>query len=175
MTDHSKGLAVVLAENMYENLELHYPRLRLEEAGYTVKVVGPEKGESYGSKEGYPAIADSTFNDIDPGQVKVIIVPGGFAPDKLRRYPECNAFVAACWDAGAVVGSICHAGWVPISAKIVKGLRMTSVNAIKDDLENAGATWVDERCVVDGKFVSAQIPRDLPAFMKAILEVADGA
>jgi protease I len=158
---------------MYENLELHYPKLRLEEAGYDVKVVGPERGATYDSKEGYPAIADSTFRDVDPEQVKILVVPGGFAPDKLRRYPECNSFVAACWGAGAVVGSICHAGWVPISARIVKGKRMTSVNAIKDDLENAGAIWVDERCVVDGKMVSAQIPRDLPAFMKAILEVAE--
>ena len=172
MVSSVKGLAVVLAENMYENLELHYPRLRLEEAGYDVKVVGPEKGASYGSKEGYPAIADSTFSDVDPKRVKILVVPGGFAPDKLRRYPACNAFVAACWEAGAVVGSICHAGWVPISARIVKGKRMTSVNAIKDDLENAGAIWVDERCVVDGKMISAQIPRDLPALMKAILEAA---
>lgn len=170
----SKGLAVVLAENVYENLELHYPRLRLIEAGYDVKVVAPKKGETYGSKEGYPAVSDATFADIDPAQVKILVVPGGFAPDKLRRYPECNAFVAACWNAGAVVGSICHAGWVPISAKIVKGVRLTSVNAIKDDLENAGATWVDEPCVVDGRFVSAQVPKDLPAMMAAILRVAEG-
>lgn len=170
----SKGLAVVLAENVYENLELHYPRLRLIEAGYEVKVVAPKKGETYGSKEGYPAVSDATFAEIDPAQVKILVVPGGFAPDKLRRYPECNAFVAACWNAGAVVGSICHAGWVPISAKIVKGVRLTSVNAIKDDLENAGATWVDEPCVVDGRFVSAQVPKDLPAMMAAVLRVAEG-
>ncbi|MCC6485994.1 MAG: type 1 glutamine amidotransferase [Candidatus Hydrogenedentes bacterium] len=169
----SKGLAVVLAENMYENLELHYPKLRLEEAGYEVKVAGPQRGATYTSKEGYPVVADSTFADLDPAQVRILVVPGGFAPDKLRRYPECNRFVAGAWAAGAVVGSICHAGWVPISARIVKGKRMTSVNAIKDDLENAGAIWVDERCVVDGRMVSAQIPRDLPALMKAILDVAD--
>lgn len=167
----SKGLAVVLAENVYENLELHYPRLRLEEAGFDVKVVGPEKGATYGSKEGYPAVADATFSDINPADVKVLIVPGGFAPDKLRRYPECNQFVAAVWEAGGVVGAICHAGWVPISARIVRGLRLTSVNAIRDDLENAGATWVDEPCVVDGRFVSAQVPKDLPAMMRAILEL----
>ncbi|MCC6696664.1 MAG: type 1 glutamine amidotransferase [Candidatus Hydrogenedentes bacterium] len=175
MGERSKGLAVVLAENMYENLELHYPKLRLEEAGYDVKVVGPQKGATYTSKEGYPVMADSTFADIDPAQVRVLVVPGGFAPDKLRRYPECNRFVADAWAAGAVVGSICHAGWVPISARIVKGKRMTSVNAIKDDLENAGAIWIDERCVVDGKMVSAQIPRDLPVFMKAILDAAERA
>jgi protease I len=169
----SKGLAVVLAENVYENLELHYPRLRLIEAGYEVKLVAPKKGESYGSKEGYPAVSDAVFAEVDPAQVKILVVPGGFAPDKLRRYPECNEFVAACWKAGAIVGSICHAGWVPISAKIVKGIRLTSVNAIKDDLENAGATWVDEPCVVDGRFVSAQVPKDLPAMMAAILKIAE--
>lgn len=168
----TKGLAVVLAENVYENLELHYPRLRLIEAGYDVKVVGPRKGETYGSKEGYPAVTDATFEEIDPSAVKVLVVPGGFAPDKLRRYPACNKLVADAWANGAVVGAICHAGWVPISAKIVRGVRLTSVNAIKDDLENAGATWVDEPCVVDGKFVSAQVPKDLPAFMEAILRVA---
>ncbi len=169
----SKGLAVILAENTYENLELHYPRLRLEEAGYEVKVVAPKKGETYASKEGYPAVSDADFDEIDPKTVKILVVPGGFAPDKLRRYPSCARLVAQAWEAGAVVGSICHAGWVPISAKIVKGLRLTSVPAIKDDLINAGAEWVDEPCVTDGRFVSAQVPKDLPAFMQAILAAAE--
>jgi protease I len=175
MSNGTKGLAIVLAENIYENLELHYPRLRLEEAGYEVKVAGPTKGATYGSKEGYPAVADVSFVDVDPKNVKILVVPGGFAPDKLRRYPECLKLVAEAWNAGAVVGAICHAGWVPISAKILKGKRLTSVSAIKDDLENAGATWVNEPCVVDGKLVTAQIPKDLPEFMKAILRVAESA
>lgn len=174
MSAPTQGLAVVLAENIYENLELHYPRLRLEEAGYEVKVVGPVKGATYGSKEGYPAVADAAFSEIDPAKVKILVVPGGFAPDKLRRYPECLKLVADAWNAGAVVGAICHAGWVPISAKILRGKRLTSVNAIKDDLENAGATWVDEPCVVDGRLVTAQVPKDLPAFMQAILRAAGG-
>jgi len=169
----SKGLAIVLAENIYENLELHYPRLRLEEAGYEVNVVGPSKGATYGSKEGYPAVADMSFEEVNPQQVRILVVPGGFAPDKLRRYPECLKLVADAWKAGAIVGSICHAGWVPISARIVKGRRMTSVSAIKDDLENAGAIWVNEPCVVDGRMVSAQVPKDLPAFMRAILELGE--
>jgi protease I len=169
----SKGLAVILAENVYENLELHYPRLRLIEAGYEVKVVGPKKGETYGSKEGYPAVTDAAFEEIDSNSIKILVVPGGFAPDKLRRYPACLKLVSDAWKAGAIVGAICHAGWVPISARIVQGVRLTSVNAIKDDIENAGAIWVDEPCVVDGRFVSAQIPKDLPAFMQAILRVAE--
>ena len=168
----TKGLAIVLAENIYENLELHYPRLRLIEAGYDVKVVGPEKGASYASKEGYPVKADLEFKDVDPKAVKILIVPGGFAPDKLRRYPACTALVSAIANNGAIVAFICHGGWVPISARIVKGKRVTSVSAIRDDLENAGATWVDEPCVVDGRMVTAQVPKDLPAMMKAILQLA---
>ncbi len=166
------ALAVVLAENVYENLELHYPRLRLQEAGFDVKVAAPEKAKTYSSKEGYPVVSDCAFGDIDARQVKVLVVPGGFAPDKLRRYRACTDLVAAAWNAGAVVAAICHAGWVPISAKIVKGKRLTSVSAIRDDLENAGAIWVDEPCVVDGRLVTAQVPKDLPAMMQAVLKLA---
>src|SRR6185369_5764963 len=131
MSTASKGLAIVLAENIYENLELHYPRLRLIEAGFDVRVVAPKKGESYGSKEGYPVKADAEFSEINPKEVKVLVVPGGFAPDKLRRYRACNDLVSGAWNAGAIVAFICHAGWVPISAKIVKGKRLTSTHAIK--------------------------------------------
>jgi protease I len=167
-----RPLAVVLAENLYENLELHYPRLRLIEAGFEVRVVAPEAGATYGSKEGYPALADATFADVDPRRVAVLVVPGGYAPDKLRRHAACNQLVASCWEAGAILGFICHGGWVPISAKVVAGRRVTSVAAIQDDLRNAGAEWVDEPCVVDGRMVSAQLPQDLPAFMAAILALA---
>ena len=167
----SKGLAIVLAENIYENLELHYPRLRLEEAGFDVQVVGPKKGAVYTSKEGYPAPADAAFADIDPVRVKVLVIPGGYAPDRLRRYPECLKLVAEANAAGAVVAFICHAGWVPVSAKIVQGRRLTSLPAIKDDMINAGAEWVDQPCVVDGNMVTAQVPKDLPAMMQAVLEL----
>ncbi len=165
-----KKLAVVLAENIYENLELHYPRLRLIEAGFETKVVAPKKGEVYRSKEGYPVTSDAEFSEIVSSEVKVLIVPGGYAPDKLRRYPACLELVSAVSKAGGVVGMICHAGWVPASAGILKDRRITSLPAIKDDLINAGAHWVDEPCVADGNLISAQIPKDLPAFMKAILE-----
>ncbi|HYG76364.1 MAG TPA: type 1 glutamine amidotransferase domain-containing protein [Planctomycetota bacterium] len=168
----SEGLAVVLAENIYENLELHYPRLRLQEAGFDVKVAAPEKGATYTSKEGYPVVSHCKFSEIDPKAVKVLVVPGGYAPDKMRRYPECNKLVAEAWNAGAVVAFVCHGGWVPISARIVKGKRLTSVGAIRDDLENAGAIWVNEPCVVDGRMVTAQLPKDLPAMMAAVLKLA---
>ena len=165
----SKGLAIVLAEDNYEDLELHYPRLRLKEAGYDVQVVGPKKGHTYTSKHGYWAPTTLTFSDVDPASVKVLVVPGGFCTDRLRRYPECCTLTNQIWNAGAVVGFICHGGWLPISAKIVKGRKVTSFPAIKDDLINAGCDWVDEKCVVDGKMVTAQTPEDLPAFMTAIL------
>jgi len=168
----TKGLAVVLADDTYEDLELHYPRLRLKEEGYHVEVVGDKKGHNYNSKHQYWATSTATFTDINPAEVKILVVPGGFCTDRLRRYPACNKLVADVWNAGGVVGFICHGAWVPISAKIVKGHRVTSFFAIKDDLINAGAEWVDEKCVVDGKMVTAQTPEDLPAFMKAILHVA---
>ena len=170
----TKGLAVVLAENIYENLELHYPKLRLIEAGYDVKVAGPEKGATYTSKEGYPVVSDLKFGDVDAAAVKILIIPGGYAPDKMRRYEACLKLVTAVANRGGVVAFVCHGGWVPISAKIVKGKRLTSVKAIKDDLENAGATWVDEPCVVDGRMVTAQVPKDLPAMMQAVLKIAGG-
>jgi len=169
----TKGLAVVLVDDVFEDLELHYPRLRLKEAGYDVYVVGPQKDKQHAAKHGYAAKATHTFTEVDPAAVKILVVPGGYCPDKLRRYTECLDLVAKAYAAGAIVGHICHGGWVPISAKIVNGKKLTSFFAIKDDLINAGALWIDEKCVVDGHMVSAQTPEDLPAFMKAILELAE--
>ena len=171
----SRGLAVVFAEESYECLELHYPRLRLIEAGYTVKVVGPVKDQTYKSKEGYWAKSNAVVADITASDVKVAVVPGGWCCDRLRRFPEICAFLSAVWNNGngAVVGFICHGGWLPVSAKILTGRTVTSYFAIKDDLMNAGATWVDQSCVVDGRMVSSQVPDDLPIFMKSILEIAD--
>jgi protease I len=164
--------AIILVESNYENLQLHYPRLRLMEAGYEVKIVGPEQGATYTSKEGNPVVAELEFKDVVPKAVKILFVPGGYAPDRLRRYPACSTLVSAVAKTGAIMGFICHGGSVAISAKIVKGKRVTSINAIRDDLENAGATWVDEPCVVDGHMVTAQLQKDLPAMMKAILRLA---
>lgn len=172
MADQKSGLAVVLAEDQYEDLELQYPRLRLEEAGFTVQVAGPEKGATYTSKHGYPVTADVAFEDVAVEDVKVLVVPGGYAPDRLRRHAACLALVSNASNNGAVVASICHGGWVPISAGIVSGKRLTSVSAIRDDLVNAGAEWVDEGCVEDGNLVTAQVPKDLPEFMKTILRRA---
>ena len=169
-------LAVILAEDNYECLELHYPRLRLVEAGYDVKVVGPIAQTAYKSKEGYPVKAPHAVADIDPSAVKVLVIPGGFCTDKLRRYPAICDWVRACWadGNGAVVAFICHGGWIPVSARILTGRTVTCFYAIKDDLVNAGAIHSDDKCVTGGKMVSAQMPDDLPAFMAAVL-AADSA
>lgn len=165
----SKPLAVVLAENLFEDLELHYPRIRLEEAGFHVQVVGVEQGVTCTGKHGTTVVTDLAFQDVDPNSVEVLIVPGGFAPDLLRRHEACLELVSQVSAADGTIGIICHGGWVGISANIVRGKRLTSYSSIRDDLENAGAVWVDERCVTDGNLITAQTPKDLPAFMKAVL------
>eukprot|EP01088_Endostelium_zonatum_P019423 TRINITY_DN66_c0_g1_i1.p1 TRINITY_DN66_c0_g1~~TRINITY_DN66_c0_g1_i1.p1 ORF type:complete len:178 (-),score=50.18 TRINITY_DN66_c0_g1_i1:38-571(-) len=173
MAEKKQPVAVVLVEENYETLEFHYPRLRLEEEGYKVVSVSPKAKEQYKSHWGnYIGQSDATFSEVNPQDVKILIVPGGFCCDRLRRYKECSQFVNSVYKNGAVIGYICHGAWVPISAKIVSGHKVTSHPAIQDDLTNAGATWVDEPCVVDGKIVTAQLPKDLPAFMKNILRIA---
>jgi protease I len=160
---------IILAENFYEDLELWYPYYRLKEEGADVKIVGMPGVESYGSKHGYPVKPDLTPQEVDLAKVDALLVPGGYAPDKLRRYPEMVALVRKAFDQGSVIGMICHAGWVPISADIVKGKKVTSVSAIKDDMVNAGGEWLDQAVVVDGNLISSRTPADLPAYCKAII------
>jgi deglycase len=166
---------LVLAENDYEDLELWYPKLRLIEAGAQVTVAGPSEKE-YKSKHGYPAATDGNVRDFDPRDFDGVVIPGGWAPDRLRRYDEVLSFVREFDRQGKLIGAICHAGWVLVSANVVRGRRLTSVPAIKDDLKNAGAQWVDEPVVVDGRLVTAQVPKDLPGFCREIIGVlANGA
>lgn len=166
-----KGKRVaVLAEDHYENLELWYPVLRLREAGAEVTIVGPKAGESYKSKEGYPAKAELSMDDARSADFDAVIVPGGYAPDRMRRHPAMLRLVRESFQAGKVVASICHAAWVPISAGIVKGKTMTCVSAVKDDVINAGATYVDKEVVVDGNLISSRTPPDLPAFCREIVK-----
>ena len=159
----------VLAEEIYEDLELWYPVLRLREAGAEVKIVGPKAGETYKSKHGYPAKADLAMDDVNVADFEAVVIPGGYAPDRMRRHPAMLNFVSAMHQAGKPVAFICHAGWVPISARILKGKRATSVRAIKDDMENAGALWEDSPVVVDGNLISSRTPADLPDFMRALI------
>lgn len=169
MSLKNKRLAV-LAEEQYDLLELWYPTIRMQEEGATVEIIGTGSKQSYNSKEGKPVEVDLNAEDADGDNYDGVIIPGGFAPDKMRRYPAVLDLVRKIYEAGKPVAFICHAGWVPISAKIVEGKRVTSTIGIKDDLENAGAIWVDEEVVVDGNMITSRSPRDLPAFCKAIIK-----
>lgn len=161
---------VILSEDLYEDLELWYPYYRFKEAGALVKIVGMPGIERYVSKHAYPVEPEITPQDLDPKRVDALVVPGGYAPDRMRRHPEVLKLVRQVFEEGGVVGMICHAGWVPISAGIVRGRKVTSVSAIKDDLVNAGAEWVDEEVVVDGNLISSRSPADLPAFCRAMIK-----
>ena len=162
--------AVILVEDLYEDMEFWYPYYRLQEEGYQVTVAAPEKGVTYTSKHGYPVVSDAVPGDIDISSISIIVVPGGYAPDKLRRYPEILELLQKADDSGVIIGTICHAVWVPISAGITKGKKMTCVSAIKDDLINSGAEYVDEALVVDGNIVSSRTPDDLPEFVVGLIK-----
>ena len=158
----------ILAEDDYQELELHYPRLRLIEAGARVSVVGGGK-DVYHSGKGYAVKPDADASAVNADDFDAVVIPGGMAPDKMRRNDAMVALVRQLSAAGKPVAWICHAGWVPISADIIKGRRVTSFPSIRDDMLNAGADWVDEEVVVDGHLISSRIPDDLPAFCKALL------
>ncbi len=164
---------VILVEEEYEDPELWYPYYRLLEAGADVTLVGP-KADTYGSKHGYPARAERAASEVSADDFDAIVIPGGYAPDRMRRYESLLKLVRGIHEKGGVVAFICHAGWVPISAGILKGRRVTGVGAIKDDLVNAGATYLDEPVVLDGNLVSSRTPADLPAFLPAIIKAMGG-
>jgi len=159
----------VLAEDIYEDLELWYPLLRLREVGAETFVVGTGTKEEYSSKYGHPVKVDLTADQVSAAEVNAIVVPGGYAPDKLRRYPAVLNLVRDAFEQGKVVAAICHAGWVLVSAGILKGKRVTSVPAIKDDMANDGATWLNEEVVRDGNLITSRTPVDLPAFCRTII------
>jgi protease I len=159
----------MLAEDQYEDLELWYPLLRMQEAGAEVSVIGMPGVEAYRSKHGYPVKVDVCIDEVSAADFDAVIVPGGYAPDRIRRHEPILALVRDIFQRGGVVAMICHAGWVPISAGIVDGKTVTSVSAIRDDLQNAGAHWVDEEVVQDGNLISSRSPRDLPAFCRTII------
>jgi protease I len=163
----------ILAESDYEDLELWYPLLRLREAGHEPTVVGTGSNEIYYSKHGYEVKVDIPISDARPENFDGVIIPGGWAPDKLRRYNEVNGFVRKMFENGRIVGSICHGGSVLVSAGILKGMKATSVIAIKDDMINAGARYKDEEVVVDRNLITSRRPLDLPAFMREILKALE--
>jgi deglycase len=157
------------AANWYEDLELWYPKIRLEEEGARTIVAGLGE-KTYQGKRGYPVTVDANIDDLDARSFDGLVIPGGYAPDLLRRSPKVLSLTREIFEAGKPVAFICHAGWVPISAGIVRGKRGTSVGAIKDDLVNAGMRWEDSPVVVDGNLISSRTPADLPAFCKALIK-----
>jgi protease I len=164
-----KGLRIgILVEQQYQELEFWYPRLRFEEEGADMVVIGPAAKETYASKLGYPATSDAAAGEVQPGDLDALIVPGGFAPDFMRRTPAMVDLVKAVAERGAIVAAICHAGWMLVSADLVRGRRVTSFPSLKQDMKNAGGTWVDEAVVRDGNIITSRVPGDLPAFCLAI-------
>jgi protease I len=156
-------------DDIYEDLELWYPKLRLEEAGYAVRLAALES-RTFSGKHGYPAKPDFLLTHVLSQDYEGLLIPGGFMPDKLRRNANVLALTRDFFAAGKLIAFICHGGWIPISARILGGKRVTGSRGIKDDLENAGATWVDEPVVLDGNLISSRTPKDLPAFAKAMVD-----
>jgi protease I len=160
----------VLVEDQYQVLEAWYPLLRLREEGFEALSVGTGLKNSYKSKEGYEIFADTSIDKISADDFSAVVVPGGYAPDFLRRYPKINNFVRDLFKQGKLVASICHGGWVLASADILKGKTATCFYAIKDDIIHAGAKYIDKEVVVDGNLITSRKPEDLPAFLKEIIK-----
>jgi protease I len=164
---------LVLAAELFEDMELLYPVYRLREDDIGVTIAGLTSDDVTGKKGHGPVKVDTTIDQVKEADFDALVIPGGFAPDKLRRSKPVLSLVEAFNAAGKPIAFICHAGWVPISAGIIRGRRATSVDAIRDDMVNAGADWVDQACVVDGNLISARTPADLGPWMKALLGALD--
>jgi protease I len=160
----------ILIEDQYQVLEVWYPLLRLREAGVEVTLVGSGSKAIYQSKEGYPATVDVPIQKVRASDFDGVIIPGGYAPDFLRRFPEVVNFVKELNTMGRVVASICHGGWLLVSADIVRGRAVTSFFAIKDDLIAAGGRYEDREVVVDKNLITSRKPEDLPRFMVEIIK-----
>jgi protease I len=160
----------ILAENMYQEMELWVPYYRMKEEGADVKVVGAGGAKSYASKHGYPVNVDVQADAVKAVEFDAVIVPGGYAPDMMRRHDAMVGLVREAAQQGKVVAAICHAGWMLCSAGIIKGKKVTSFSSIKDDMVNAGGQWSDSEVVVDGNLVTSRKPDDLPAFCREIIK-----
>jgi len=161
---------VIPVENMFNTHEFWYPFYRLKEAGCEVVVMGSGSAETYTGKPGTEVTVDVSADQVSAADFDGIVIPGGYAPDLMRRYPKMVQLVKDFNEAGKLVAAICHAGWMLSSAEILEGKTVTSFFAIKDDLIHAGANWVDQKVVVDGNLITSRSPDDLPAFMRAIIE-----
>jgi protease I len=164
--------ACVLVEQQYQEMEVWYPVYRLREAGCQVTLVGPEAGSNYPSKLGYPCKSDKAAKEVKADDFDLLVIPGGFAPDYLRRHDAVLKLVSTMAEQGKVVAAICHGPWVLCSTQALKGKKATCFFAIKDDVINAGANYVDAEVVRDGNLITSRKPDDLPAFLTAILQAA---
>jgi protease I len=169
----SKGTVLVVVGPDYEDLELWYPKLRLEAAGFAAPIAGMG-APSYVGKHGYPCPTDGAIGDLGADKLAGIVIPGGWAPDKLRRQQGLLSLVRELNNKGKLVASICHGPWVLASAGILRGRRLTSTVGIRDDVVNAGGEWVDEAVVTDGNLVTSRVPKDLPLFGEAIVGWLEG-
>jgi protease I len=165
----------MLVDQIYQDLEVWYPYYRFKEAGAEVVVVGAKAGESYVGKYGYPIVSDKSYDQVEAADFDGVVIPGGYAPDHIRRHSKALKLVRDLHVQGKLVAAICHAGWVLCSAGILKGRRATCFFAIKDDVVNAGARWEDAEVVVDANLVTSRKPDDLPAFCRAAIQVLLGA
>ena len=173
MSLEGKKIAI-LAENNYQELELWYPFYRLKEEGAEVKIVGSGSSSTYTSKTGYPVTVDLSAEAVNMAAFDGIIIPGGYAPDLMRRYPPMVKLVRDAYDQGKVIGAICHAGWMLVSAGILNGKRATCFFAIRDDVINGGAEYLDQEVVRDGNLITSRMPDDLPAFCREIILALKG-
>ena len=162
--------AAVLVEQQYQEMEVWYPVYRLREAGCQVTLVGPKAGETYPSKLGYPAKSDRAAADVSANDFDAIVIPGGFAPDFIRRTDAMIRLVSDMAEQGKIVAAICHGPWVLCSTQALKGKKATCFFAIKDDVSNAGAKYLDAEVVRDGNLITSRKPDDLPVFMQAIFQ-----
>ncbi len=161
---------VILIENNYQDLEFWVPYYRLKEEGVEVTVVGSGSSRTYTSKYGYPVEVEKEAKEIDVSKYDGVVIPGGYAPDLMRRYPDMVRIVREAHQKGKVISAICHAGWMLVSAGILKGKKATGFIAIRDDLVNAGANYVDAEVVRDGNLITSRKPDDLPAFCRETIE-----
>jgi protease I len=161
----------VLVEQMYQEMEVWYPVYRLREAGCAVELVAPEAGKTYASKLGYPAKSTLAAPDAKADQFAAVVIPGGFSPDYIRRSEPMLRLVRDIHAQGKPVAAICHGPWVLCSTTALKGRKVTCFHSIKDDVQNAGGTYVDQEVCIDGNVITSRTPEDLPAFVVALMEM----
>jgi len=164
----------VLVEDYYQILEVWYPYLRLREEGFETVLVGTGRAREYKSKEGYPAPEELSIKDTDPKDFDGVVIPGGYAPDWLRREKKVVEFVKKIYKQNKLVAAICHGGWILASAEIIDGKNVTGFFAIRDDMVHAGGKFEDKEVVVDGNIITSRNPYDLPAFCREIIRFLKG-